>query len=128
MILRAVRYSILYMKTFSALHNKVLSPGHKILMPYKLMHFDPAIFGENAAEFHPQWFLRNKSLVGSTSYLPFRFFARREVYMFVAPVLGRFDIRSQSDTKGRPPRIPVTTITISVRGILGPVAGDDVII
>lgn len=112
---------------------KTLLPGHKVLMPYKQMHFDPAVFGSNAADFDPRRFLNNKNLVRSTSYRPFggasthcpgRFLARREVYMFVVLVLHRFDIKL--DTKGGEAKMPRLDQTIPSGGVLTPVKGDGV--
>jgi len=115
--------------------NKTLLPGHKVLMPYKQMHFDPVVFGSNAAEFDPRRFLNNKNLARSTSYRPFggaathcpgRFLARREVYMFVVLVIHRFDI--ELDTKGGPAKFPRLDQTIPSGGVLTPVEGDGVTI
>jgi cytochrome P450 len=113
--------------------NKTLLPGHKVLMPYKLMHFDPAVFGVNAAEFDPMRFLNNKNLTRSTSYRPFggaatycpgRFLARREVYMFVVLVIHRFDI--SLDTTEGPARFPRLDESIPSGGVLPPIRGDGV--
>jgi cytochrome P450 len=115
--------------------NKNLLPGHKVLMPYRQMHFDPTVFGSNVSEFDPRRFLNDKSLVRSTSYRPFggaatycpgRFLARREVYMFVVLAIHRFDISLVSE--GDSSKFPRLDVTIPSGGVLGPVKGDRVII
>ena len=116
---------------------KTLRPGARLLMPYKQLHYDPDVFGPNAAGFDPERFLRNKNLLKSTSWRPFggaatlcpgRFLARREVYMFVALVLFRFDIKLAPGPKGETPKFPVLDDSIPSGGVLGPVPGDDVIL
>jgi len=114
--------------------NKTLLPGHKILMPYRQMHYDPAVFGSNVSEFDPKRFLNNKNLARSTSYRPFggaathcpgRFLARREIYMFVVLTIHRFDI---SLAEGKAAKFPRLDETIPSGGILTPVEGDGVTI
>ncbi|KAF2197034.1 cytochrome P450 [Delitschia confertaspora ATCC 74209] len=116
---------------------KTLLPGRKILMPYKLMHFDPTVFGDNASEFDPRRFVNNKHLVRSTSYRPFggaatqcpgRFLARREVYMFVALVLHRFDLTLVGNESGGHAKFPNMDLTIPSGGVMGPIGGEDVIV
>lgn len=105
-------------------------------MPYKQLHFEPSVFGANTAAFDPQRFLRNKSLLRSTSWRPFggaatycpgRFLARREVYMFVATVLLRYDIRLAPGVDGAKPKFPVLDESIPSGGILSPTLGDDLL-
>ncbi|KAG8162984.1 hypothetical protein KVR01_007462 [Diaporthe batatas] len=116
---------------------KTLQPGRTLLMPYRQLHFDTSVFGPNAATFDPHRFLENKSLIRSTSWRPFggaathcpgRFLARREVYMFVATVLFRYDIRLAPGLDGTTPKFPRLDETIPSGGILSPVAGDDLLV
>lgn len=118
------------------LGGKLLRPGHKLLMPYRQMHCNPQVFGANAAQFDAERFLRNEGLVRNTSYRPFggaathcpgRFLARRDVYMFVALLLRRFDL-SLYGKDGKTPRFPRMDETIPSGGMMGPAAGDDVIV
>ncbi|KAK4159598.1 cytochrome P450 [Cladorrhinum sp. PSN259] len=116
---------------------KTLQPGARLLMPYKQLHYDPEVFGPNAAGFDPERFLRNKNLLRSNSWRPFgggttlcpgRFLARREVYMFVALLLFRFDIQLAPSPKGPIQKFPTLDDSIPSGGILGPVSGHDVIL
>lgn len=106
-------------------------------MPYKQMHFDPAVFGVNATVFDARRFLNNKALLRSTSWRPFggaathcpgRFLARREVYMFVATVLTRFDIKLAPVPNGGKPKFPKLDEAVPSGGILSPIHGDDLLL
>lgn len=116
---------------------KTLKPGRTLLMPYKQLHFDPAVFGPNAGEFDARRFLDNKSLLRSTSWRPFggaathcpgRFLARREVYLFVATVLCRFDVKLAAGPQGVTPKFPKLDECIPSGGILSPTPGDDLLL
>ncbi|RYP61048.1 hypothetical protein DL770_009861 [Monosporascus sp. CRB-9-2] len=115
-----------------------LKPGRKLIMPYRPMHYDKAIFGENASEFDAGRFLNNKGLYRSTSWHPFgggamycpgRFIAKREVYMFVVLALSRFDMELVSKNgKSGKQKFPTLDETIPAGGILPPIPEDDVIV
>ncbi|KAI1312743.1 cytochrome P450 [Xylaria venustula] len=117
---------------------KVLKPGRNVLMPYRLMHYDQAVFGANIAEFDSTRFLRNKNLYrscswkpfgGGTMYCPGRFLAKREVYLFLALILFRFDVKlSRLAENEEANKIPILDDTIPAGGILPPVPGSDVIV
>lgn len=112
---------------------KVLQPGCKLLIPYRQLHFNPAVFGAEVKKFNAQRFLDNDALSRSTNYRPFgggstycsgRFIARREVYAFVALVLNRFELTLQ-DPKQCFPRLDETTPSL---GVIGPLSGHDLIL
>ncbi|KUJ10947.1 cytochrome P450, partial [Mollisia scopiformis] len=118
-----------------ALGGKVLKTGNMLLMPYRQLHFNEQVFGTNATEFDAKRFLKDKNLLRSTSYRPFgggstycpgRFLAKREVLMFVALVLFRFDI-SLVGKDGEKAKFPRMDVTIPLGGVMGPVVGDDII-
>ncbi|KAL9102989.1 MAG: hypothetical protein Q9187_009061, partial [Circinaria calcarea] len=80
---------------------KTLRKGYNVMAPYRQLHYDKDVWGENADEFDPERFLRNKNLAKSPSYRPFgggqylcpgRFLARRVVFTFVALALSRFEL------------------------------------
>lgn len=75
--------------------------GETVLGPFRQFHTDPTIFGPGALGFDPTRFLANKSLHHTKGYYPFgggntycpgRFFARSEIYIFVATALDRLDL------------------------------------
>lgn len=117
---------------------KTLSPGATILMPYRQGHFDPQVFGSNASDFDAYRFLKNKGLQRSTSWRPYgggstycpgRFISRREVYMFVALALSRFDMRLVEDPrKSGKQRFPRMDDSVPTGGVVLPVSGDEVLV
>lgn len=127
---------------------KTLRPGRKLLMPYRQMHLDRDVCGPEAANFDPDRFMRDKSLSRSSPgtpmlfgadvrsllgwerprYSPGRFPARREVFMFVATVLKRFELDVLPSSDGGKPKFPGLDETTPTAGILSRVAGQDVIL
>ncbi|KAH7305550.1 cytochrome P450 [Stachybotrys elegans] len=115
---------------------KKLSPGKKLLMPFRQGHFDTDFFGPDATSFNPRRFYDNKSLSRSPSWKPFggglawcpgRFMARREVYMFLGIVLFRFDTNLYAPDH-RTPVFPVLDDSIPWGGVLTPKPGHDVLV
>ncbi|KAJ4405282.1 hypothetical protein N0V82_010344 [Gnomoniopsis sp. IMI 355080] len=124
----------------------LLRAGRMLLMPYRQMHFDEGIFGSNADKFDAMRFMpppmgntkgekyvplsKNSSFRpfgGGNGFCPGRFLARREVYMFAALFLFRFDVRlgGKTESKRAFPKMDVATRT---GGILRPIPGDDLIL
>lgn len=113
-----------------------LSAGAKVLIPYRQLHFDPAIFGDNAATFDAERFLNNKELSkhsafrpfgGGTTYCAGRYVARREVLAFVAMSVWEFDIDFARDEQGAGHQIlPVCDVKKPSLGVLPPMVGEDV--
>jgi cytochrome P450 len=92
--------SIRTIESTTTLGNVTLRPGGKVLLPFRQLHFNEKVFGSNADEFDPERFLRNKDLSKSSSFRPFgggstycpgRYVARREVLVFIALAVCRFD-------------------------------------
>lgn len=117
--------------------SKTLRPGRKLLMPYRQMHLDGNVWGPGPAEFDPGRFLKDKNLSRSPSFRPFgggngycpgRFLARREVFMFVATVLRRFELALVPRSDGSKQKFPELDETTPTGGILSPLSGDDVIV
>lgn len=121
----------------TSIGGKTLRPGRKLLMPYRQMHLDGDAWGPGAESFDAGRFMRDKSLSRSPSFRPFgggngycpgRFLARREVFMFVATVLRRFELGLLPSSDGSKPKFPALDETTPTGGILSPVAGEDVIV
>ena len=110
--LDAVWYEVLRLYNNAAIARKVtvettisgksVHPGETLLGPFRQFHTDRDIFGSDAHGFDPSRFLHDKTLHhtkgyhpfgGGNTYCPGRFFARSEIYIFVAAVLNRLDIR-----------------------------------
>lgn len=130
---------------------KILRKGYNVMAPYRQLHYDKDVWGENADEFDPERFLRNKNLAKSPSYKPFgggqylcpgRFLARRVVFSFVALALSRFELaldtgavlqREGGAGKGsgsvcHTQSFPRMDLSKPALGSLAPVHGDEVIV
>lgn len=101
------------------------------------MHHDEEFFGSDAGEFDADRFLKNKGLAISKSYKPFgggstmcpgRFVARSEIYIFIALVLHRFDVRLAPAEGGGEQAFPVLDRKKPSLGVMGPVKGHDVLV
>jgi cytochrome P450 len=115
-----------------------LSPGATVLTPYRQLHFDKTVFGENADTFDPNRFLLNRGLAKSPSFRPFgggttycagRHIAKREVLTFVALAIHRYNIALIAEESGMPmgtfPRADIKKPTL---GVLPPIDGADVFV
>ena len=80
---------------------KSISPGDNIIGPFRQFHLNRSIFGADASNFNPRRFVENKMLPRTKGYAPFggghttcpgRLFAQREIYLFVAMTLWKFDL------------------------------------
>ncbi len=110
-----------------------LRAGTKVLMPYRQLHLDAAVFGAAARRFDARRFLRWPALARSTSFRPFggaaahcpgRFVARREICMYVAIALHRFGL-ARAAPGAAFPRVDDKKAT---GGMFMPVDGDDVVV
>lgn len=120
---------------------KTLTSG-TVLLPCRQLHFDGDVFGNNAGQFDPERFLKNKDLSqspsfkpfgGGTTYCPGRFLARREVVTFIALFLHRFHVilapgpGEVCDTRAAKYQpFPKIEEMKPCLGIMGPAKGEDV--
>ena len=119
----------------TGLGDVTLSAGAKVLIPYRQLHFDEAVFGQNAAEFDPDRFLANRELTKHASFRPFgggttycagRHVAKREVLTFVALAIHRFEIDVVGGITGKTQQtFPKSDIKKPCLGVIPPVAGED---
>lgn len=124
---------------------KTLSKGTKILVPFRQIHFNKAVWGENAHDFDPKRFLgvqakeelsavRNpnfRPFGGGTTVCPGRFLARREVLAFVGLALVRFDISldatsDESHVQARQSTFPRLEESKPCLGMMPPAKGENV--
>ena len=124
------------------INGKIYRAGSKIIMPYRQLHFNEDVFGQDPDSFDHERFLRTKDLNRNPNYKPFgggstlcsgRFIARREVLVFVAVLLNRFDITlaELEDGPGKASRqqtFPRFDRTKPGLGIMDPRGGDDFIL
>ena len=119
--------------------HQILQRGARVLIPYRQLHMNRDIFGDDADQFNPDRFLLNKDLSRNPSFRPFgggktycpgRYLAEREVLTFVALAVTRFDIDlaeaglALSQNRGFP-RADTKKFCL---GIMEPVKGDDLIL
>lgn len=111
--------------------------GTKVIIPYRQLHFDEAVFGQDAHNLNIGRFLENKNLNRSPSYRPFgggstycpgRFIARQEVVGFVAIVLKRFNVAPWKSQNGSEQRFPSLEEKKPCLGVMGPAEKEDLII
>ena len=130
---------------------KILRKGYNVMAPYRQLHYDKDVWGENADDFDPERFLGNKNLAKSPSYKPFgggqylcpgRFLARRVVFTFITLALSRFELALDTGVVtgtegeapkgsrfgGHPQRFPRVDLSKPALGSLAPVHGDEVIV
>ena len=80
---------------------KNIYAGDMILGPFRQFHLNKSIFGPDARSFNPRRFLERKGLSRVRGYAPFggghtmcpgRLFAKREIYLFVAVTLWKYEL------------------------------------
>jgi len=110
---------------------KVLQPGHRVMSPFRQLHFDEAVFGSNSASCDPTRFFKNRSLSqhpsfkpfgGGSTYCPGRFIAKQETFIFVALALRHYKLQLAEPSQ----RFPILDFDKPTTGVIGPKAGHDV--
>jgi len=120
----------------TTIRGKMFRAGHKLLIPQRQTLLDASVFGNNAAEFDAERFMRDKKLANSTSFRPFgggvsmcsgRHVAKREAFAFVGSVLARYEVQLVNPAKGKQkfPRLNVTNPNL---GLMGPMPQDDLVL
>ena len=115
---------------------KTLRSGTSVMIPVRQLHYDGEAFGGDADEFDAQR-LMNNDIDRSPSFLPFGerfnafprpFLAKREVLIFVAFVLQRFEINVVSNVSAgkAEPSPPQIDSKCQTQGIMQPVKGTEV--
>lgn len=83
------------------LGGKMLRAGRRMMLPYRMLHFNKKHYGPDAEHFVPDRFMENKDFSrspwfrpfsGGPAYCPGRFMAKQEVITFVALAVHRFDL------------------------------------
>lgn len=90
--------------------SKLIQKGTKIYLPYRQLHRNKAIFGEDVDSLNIKRFLNNdmsrnlsyKPFGGGTSICPGRYIARKESLAFIALVLHMYDLEFDGPTSGVP--------------------------
>ncbi|KAL3475751.1 putative cytochrome P450 [Aspergillus californicus] len=91
----------------STIGGKTLKEGSKVLIIYRQLHLDHDTWGPSPETLQPDRFLRDKSLKTKVAYRPWgggkhvcpgRFLAKKAVFVFVALLLGQYEV--DMDTVG----------------------------
>ncbi|KAL8806616.1 MAG: hypothetical protein Q9182_001264 [Xanthomendoza sp. 2 TL-2023] len=115
------------------LGGKILEAGNTVVIPMRQLHTDPAVWGDDVADFNASRFATNKGLHRHSSYRPFgggltycpgRILAKEEVLGFVAILLHRFRV-TLAETGQVFPKLDEGSPGL---GVAGPVPGMDVVV
>ncbi|KAK0721228.1 cytochrome P450 [Apiosordaria backusii] len=119
--------AIRHAKTDCIIGDKRIHVGDQVVAPFRQFHLNRDIFGADARSFRPGRFLENKGLHRAKGYSPFgggytycpgRLFAQREIYLFVAETLRKFDLELVPRPGG--PRMPQVDERIPSPAAMGP--------
>ncbi|KAL7626984.1 hypothetical protein AAE478_003759 [Parahypoxylon ruwenzoriense] len=128
--------SVRFIRSDTIIGGKHMRRGNRIMIPYRLLHFDERVYGAGPYSFRPERFAAEKGTVKNDptrgpSWRPFgggktlctgRFIAKRATLMFVALVLRRFDVELVGE-----PGLPETDLGRPVLGISGVKEGQDLL-
>ena len=91
--------SVRYVGKETIIGNKILRKGNRIMMPYRQVHLDGAIFGDRVEQFDSERFMKNDkrrrhqmAFGGGSTKCPGRHLAAQIIMVWVAMMLQRFDI------------------------------------
>lgn len=142
-VLRLVNGALSVRKVVAAteIGGKILQPGNKVLFPFRQLHFNKEVWGEDPSRFEPERFMKNKSLASDISYRPFgggvskcpgRHMAKIEIMGFIALLLNRFHVGLSTfpelGLRGNPQTFPKLDGSKPSTGITGPVDNMDIFI
>lgn len=114
---------------------KLLLPCHKVMSPFRQLHFDENVFGANVGHCDPDRFFNQKDLARHPSYKPFgggvtkcpgRFVAHQETYIFVTLLLH--SLKAELANGGQQQHFPRFDLDTPTTGIISPKIGDDVVL
>ncbi|KAK5997452.1 Cytochrome P450 monooxygenase calL-like protein [Cladobotryum mycophilum] len=124
------------------IRGKTLQPGSKILVPYRQLHQNRSVWGEDPLTLAPARFVDEPKLSSSKSYRPFggghtlcpgRFFAKRAMGYAIAAMVTRFELsldvemtRKAVGGDGKSARFPRMDSTKPSPGASLPHKGEDV--
>lgn len=142
-VLRLVNGALSVRKVVAAteIGGKILQPGNKVLIPFRQLHFNKEVWGEDPSQFEPERFMKNRGLSSHISYRPFgggvskcpgRHMSKIEVMGFIALLLNRFDVElttfPELGLRGSPQPFPKLDGSKPSTGITGPVDSMDLFI
>ncbi|KAI0100869.1 cytochrome P450 [Nemania sp. FL0031] len=112
---------------------KVMRQGSRVMIPYRLLHFDEAIYGDDIESFRPDRFIKKGfTLTRGSSWRPFgggktmctgRYAAKHAIFIFMAMLLRRFDVTTVGQFK-----VPEADLGRPVLGIVSTKGDEDMVI
>lgn len=136
MRLTGVAASVRTVTADTVIGGRTLRAGNRLIIPYRQLHLEQRIFGEDNLTFRPSRFQNNgkssktgervrmehfRPFGGGSTICPGRFITKRVVVLFVALILRRFDI---SMAGGHQP-MPTAEEWRPVLGVIDVKPGDD---
>lgn len=124
--------SVRYITSDTVIGGKTLRRGNRLMVPYRQLHMNEAVFGEDVEHFRHERFLEQPKLARGNNFKPFgggttacpgRHIAKRAVLLFTAMVLRRYNI---APLKGQ--RMMEVDLTKPVPGIMSPKVGEDMLV
>ncbi|KAI1657788.1 putative cytochrome P450 oxidoreductase [Daldinia decipiens] len=129
--------SVRFIRDDTIIGGKHMHRGNRIMIPYRLLHFDENVYGADVYSFHPERFASGEEAkkddpTRGPSWRPFgggkslctgRYIAKRATLIFVALVLRRFNIEIIGE-----PRLPEADLGRPVLGISGLKEGQDFLV
>jgi cytochrome P450 len=99
------------------------------MMPYRQMHMNGSVFGDDAGKFVAERFIKNPGLRkfnmafgGGATMCPGRHLATQTVLVFVAMLLHKFDVELENPRQ----QFPVAEEAVPVLGIIGVKSAHDI--
>ena len=92
--------SVRFITQDTFIDGKLLRRGNRLMIPYRQLHFNESVFGDDVNSFDPMRFANKEHLTRSASWRPFgggqtlcpgRFVAQQTILSFVAMILHNFD-------------------------------------
>lgn len=123
-----------YIDADTPIGSKILRKGNRIMLPYRSMHSNREVYGEDAGTFDAARFVKTPALRRSASYHPFgggatlcagRFLARQEVLRFIGTALFLYDIELVEKVGGGKQGFPRVDGFKPTFGMMATLEGDD---
>jgi cytochrome P450 len=112
-----------------AIGKRVIPAKSVVFIPFRPLHYDEEVFGFDVNTFNPDRFVKDKTLSssqnfkpfsGGSSYCPGRVLARMEFVVFLAELLGAYNVVVVGRSE-----VPSTDQKTPTKGILMPIVKED---
>lgn len=130
--LSAFAASVRYITADTIIGGKKLKRGNRLIVPYRQLHMNEAVFGDHVETFQHERFLKKPRLSQGINFRPFgggstacpgRHIAKRAVLLFTAVVLHNFDVELVAGES-----MIEADLTKPVPGLMSPKVGQDMLV